>query len=240
MKTKQGLVIICLMSLVLLIVQSAFAENIEPQNTGEECYQDGNLEQTMESTMEQSGENYMYNWRHRYRTNIQQGIDNKSVTMECNLSKKAGKMYVNTYEYEKGMSVEVKEQSQNKLQIKVSAEFKEGKVLVLNIDGSALKIKNSQQLKVKFDGNEMAETNVDEIIHGNGTEAKFAAAIGEDGGQYLVYIPHFSEHIISFEIVGLASSQSVNFMVGAVGIAILTVVLLMLIIIKIGKFKKEE
>jgi hypothetical protein len=77
-------------------------------------------------------------------------------------------------------------------------------------------------------------------VHGNGIQAKFASAVGEDGGQYLVYIPHFSEHIISFEIIESTSSQSINLMLEAVGIAILTIVILMLIVIKIGKFKKEE
>ena len=149
-------------------------------------------------------------------------------------------MYVNSYEYEKGMTVEIKTQSQYKLEIKVSAEFKEGKVLVLNIDGSAFQVKNSQQLKIKFDGKEMEESDVDEVIHGNGTQAKFAAAIGEDGGQYLVYIPHFSEHLISFEIVELTTSQSIDFMIGAIGLAILTVVILMLIVIRIGKYRKKE
>jgi hypothetical protein len=217
-----------------LTTQFVIAENIESQSFGEENIQDGSMEQTME----QSSEDNMLNWRNQYRAKIQEGIENKSVTMECNLSKKAGKMYINSYEYEKGMTIEIKEQNQHKLEIKVSAEFKEGKVLVLNIDGSAFKVKSSQQLKIKFDGEEMKETDVDEIIHGNGSEAKFAAAVGEDGGQYIVYIPHFSEHLISFEIVEVVTTQSISFLIGAVGIAILTVVILILIAIKIGKFKK--
>lgn len=228
MISKKGLVVITVLSLLVFTAQIAIAENIEYQSEGES------------QTKEQISENYMQSWRYRYRNEIQEGVQNKSVAMECNISKQAGKLYINSYEYQKGMAVEVKEQSQYRLQVKVSAEFKEGKVLVLNIDGSAFKVKNSQQLTIKFDGKKMKETVVDEIIHGNGSEAKFAAAVGEDGGQYIVYIPHFSEHLISFEIVEVDTTQSMSLLIGAVGIAILTVVILMLIVIKIGKFKKEE
>ncbi|MCK5561015.1 MAG: hypothetical protein KAJ51_10495, partial [Thermoplasmata archaeon] len=204
--------------------------------------QDDTLIQNPEQnqTIEQTGENHMLQWRYRYRENIQEGIQNNSVAMECNISKKAGKLYVHSYEYQKGMTLEIKEQSQHRLQIKVAAEFKEGKVLVLNIEGSAFKVKNSQQLKVKFDGKEIGEANIDEVISGNSTQAKYTAAIGEDGGQYLVYIPHFSEHLISFEIIDVATGQSLSFIVEAIGVAILTVAILILVVVKIGKLKKEK
>lgn len=213
-----------------------------------EMTQNGTLEQNQEQNMNQTetkqgetqnDEATEYQWRYKYRNEIQKGIENETVVKECDLSKKAGKMYINSYEYQNGMSIEIKEQSKHKLEIKVSAEFKEGKVLVLNIDESAFKIKNSQELKIKFDGAEMKEVNVDEVINGTGTEALYASAIGENGGQYLVYIPHFSEHLITFEIVDIQSSQSVDFMLGAVGIGLLTVLVLVIVVIKIGNFKKD-
>lgn len=242
MMTKKGLVALCMMSLLIFSAQVVIAENTEGQEIGVDQGQEDIMTQTKEQnqTMEQMGENHMFQWRYQYRTQIQEGIENSTVVKECNISKKAGKLYINTYEYQKGMTLEVKEQSQFKLQIKVSAEFKEAKVLVLNIEDSAFKVKNSQKLMIKFDGKEINEANVDEIINGNGTEAKYAAAIGEDGGQYLVYIPHFSEHIISLEIIDLTTSQSVDFIIGAIGVAILTVLILILVVIKIGKFKNED
>jgi len=227
MITKKGLVVIFVLSLLLLSAQAAMAENNEYSSEGEA------------QTMEQTGENHMLQWRYRYRTKILEGVQNKSVTMECNISKKAGKLYINSYEYQKGMTVEVQEQSQNKLQIKVSAEFSEGKVLVLNIEESAFKVKNSQQLKVKFDGKEISEANIDEIIQGNTTQAKYATAIGDDGGQFLVYIPHFSEHLISFELINVPVTQTMDFIIGAIGIAILTLLILIVVVIKIGKFKND-
>lgn len=242
MITKKGLVALCVMSLLVFSAQIAIAQNSEGQDIGVDQGQEEVITQTKEQnqTMEQMGENHMFQWRYQYRTQIQDGIENNTVVKECNISKKAGKLYINTYEYQKGMTLEVKEQSQYKLEIKVSAEFKEGKVLVLNIEDSAFKVKNSQKLMIKFDGMEINQANVDEIINGNGTVAKYAAAIGEDGGQYLVYIPHFSEHIISLEIIDITTSQSANFIIGAIGIALLTVIILILVAIKIGKRKDEE
>ena len=197
MKTKKGLVILFVLSVLIFSAQMIMAENSESQSIGEDQTQEEPMGQNKvgNQTMEQIGENNMLQWRHQFRNKIQEGIQNNTIAKECNLSKRAGKLYINSYEYQNGMELEIKEQSQHKLQIKVSAKFKEGKVLVLNIEDSAFKVKNSQLLRIKFDGKEMKETNVDEIIKGNGTEAKYAAAIGEDGGQYLVYIPHFSEHI---------------------------------------------
>ena len=203
MMSKKGLVVIFVLSLLIFSAQITIAENSESPGDGESQVQEETplYNEEQNETMEQLGENYMNQWRYQYRNKIQEGIENNTVVKECNISKKAGKMYINSNEYQNGMTVEVKEQNQHKLQIKVSAEFKEGKVLVLNIEGSAFKVKNSQQLKIKFDGKEINEDNIDEVIKGIGTEAKFAAAIGEDGGQYLVYIPHFSDHMITFEII---------------------------------------
>jgi hypothetical protein len=242
MISKKGLVIIFVVGLLLNFTQLARAEYAEYTGEGEGQMPDDTAIQNQDQnqTMEQTGENYMLNWRHRYRKNINEGIQNNSVAMECNISKKAGKLYIHSYEYQKGMTVEIKEQSQHRLHIKVAAEFKEGKVLVLNVEGSAFKVKNSQQMKVKFDGKEIGEASIDEVISGNSTQAKYTAAIGGDGGQYLVYIPHFSEHLISFEIIEVATDQSLGFIVEAIGIAIVTVAILILVTIKIGKFKKEK
>jgi len=244
----------CNMTLEQEMTQNGTLEQNQEQNgtcnltMEQEMTQNGSLEQNQEQSKLQNeskqgeqnlNEDKRHQWRYQYRYEIQTGIENETVVKECNLSKKAGKMYINSYEYQNGMTVEVKEQSNHKLELKVSAEFKEGKVLVLNIDESAFKIKNSQQLKIKFDGSEMKEADIDEVINGTGSEAKYAAAIGESGGQYLVYIPHFSEHLITFEIVDVQSSQSMDFIVGAIGIGLLTILALILVVIKIGKFKNN-
>ena len=187
---------------------------------------------------ESNGKN-QYRWRYQYRYQIQQGIENGTVVMECNMTKKDGNMYVYSNEYEKGLSVEVGEQNKYKLQLRVSAEFKEGKVLVLNIDENAFQVKNSEKLRVMFDGKEINKGNIEDVIDGEGVEAQYAAAIGEDGGQYIVYIPHFSEHVITLEIIGVTESEAASFISAAIGAAFLTIIVLILIVVRIGKFKRD-
>ncbi len=122
--------------MLIFSAQIATAGNSENQGDGECQVEEEtalyNKEQNQ--TMEQLGVNFMDPWRYKYRNKIHEGIENKTIVKECNISKKTGKMYINSNEYQNGMTVEVKEQSQHKLQIKVSAEFKEGKILVLNYE----------------------------------------------------------------------------------------------------------
>ncbi len=160
------------------------------------------------------------------------------MIMECNISKKNGNLYVNSYEYQKGMMVEVKEQHKHQLQIKVSAEFKEGKVLVLNIEKNAFQVKNLEQLQIKFDGKEIKMGDIEDVLDGKGTQAQFATELGEDGGQFIIYIPHFSEHVITLENLELTKDEVSNFLLAAFGAGILTVFVLILIVVRIGKYRK--
>ncbi len=178
-------------------------------------------------------------WRDQYRPQIQQGIEDGTVVKECNISVKNGKTYINSCEYQKGMDVEIEEQNQHRLQLKASAEYTEGKVLILNVEKNTFQVENSNQLKVKFDGKEINEANIEDVIDGQGIEAQFAAVIGDDGGQYIVYIPHFSEHVITIEVVGITESEDVSFISAAIGAAFLTIIILILVVVRIGKYKRE-
>ncbi len=263
---KKSLVLLSVLALLLITIVSVSAEETEqplmgepntnigePGGDGEEtppewtdenkCNDSSEPIQEQETiknqTMDGNFEEKQYTWRNRYRYEIQNGIENETVVKECNITKKEGKMYIHSYEYQNGMSVEIKEQNGHKLEVKVSAEFKEGKVLVLNVDENAFKIKNSQKLLVKFDGNEIKETGIDEVVFGNGTEAKYAKAVGTGGSQYVVYIPHFSEHIITIETVGQSTTSSISLISAAIGASLITIGILILVAIKSGKYRKH-
>ena len=145
---------------------------------------------------------------------------------------------MNSYSYQQGMMVELEEQNRYRLQIRVSAEFEEGKVLVLNVEKNAFQVKNIEQFRIMFDGKEIKMGNIEDVIDGEGSEAQWTAVIGEDGGQYLVYIPHFSEHIITLEILDLTDKEATNYLLTAFGAGILTILVLVLIVVKIGKFRE--
>jgi len=154
------------------------------------------------------------------------------------MTMKNSNMYIYTHEYQKGMTIEVEERNKHQLQIKVSAEFSEGKVLVLNMEKNAFQVKNSENLRVKFDGQEIKLGNIEDVINGEGVEAKYATALGEDGSQFIIYIPHFSEHIISFELIDITDEKTTDFILGALGAAMLTIIVMILIIVRIGKYRE--
>lgn len=85
------------------------------------------------------------------------------------------------------------------LEIKVSSDNPEGKVVMIDIDEQFISIKNESEIIVKFDGEQIESTyDIDSILKGDSI-AKFHLILGEKGVGLLVYVPHFSEHTITVE-----------------------------------------
>lgn len=136
--------------------------------------------------------------------------------------------------YSLGMEIELLEVTKNKVRVRVRAEFSEGKVVALNIEENVLRFGNSENVRVRFDGNRIQRGSVEQVMAAEGEQASYVEAVGEGGSQFLVYIPHFSEHII--EIESLFEEElftGTNFAV--MGISILALVGLSGHIYKIGK-----
>jgi hypothetical protein len=145
---------------------------------------------------------------------------------------------MNSYEYQKGMDVEIDEQSQNMIQVRVQAEFKEGKVLVLNIENNAFKVESANQIRIRFDNQDINQGSVDDVLDGEGNIAQYSMSVGETGGQYLVYIPHFSEHTITIEALNGIESEKVQIPLAAIGAALMTLVILALVVVRLGKYRR--
>ena len=83
----------------------------------------------------------------------------------------------------------------------------------------------------------MQEGTLGEVLSENGSQAKYTASFGDGGAQFLVYIPHFSEHTIEIEsLVEFAEKElftGTHLLVSGLGILIL--IGLSLHIYKIGK-----
>jgi len=160
-------------------------------------------------------------WQHKYRYQIQAGIENGSLPVETTLMKKDGNIVQENNHYMSGMQVQLESAEDNKVRVRVSAEFKEGKVLALNIDDEVLRFGEMDQLRVCFDGEPIELGSVDNIIEADGDESTYVVALDKGGAQFLVYIPSFSEHVIDIEsLVELAKEKvftSANFTVMAIG-----------------------
>lgn len=108
-------------------------------------------------------------------------------------------MFQENNHYSKGMQLELLEVKGNRVRFRVSAEFEEGKAVAINIEENVLKFGSSGESNVYFDGKKIEKGTIEEVIEAKGTEAKYIGASGEGGAQFLIYIPHFSEHIIEIE-----------------------------------------
>jgi hypothetical protein len=135
------------------------------------------------------------------------------------------------------MEIELLEVTKNMVRVRVRAEFSEGKVVALNIEENVLRFGNSENVRVRFDGEWIQRGSVEQVMAAEGEQARYVETVEEGGSQFLVYIPHFSEHII--EIESLFEGElftGTNYAV--MGISILTLVGLSGHIYKIGKNRK--
>lgn len=88
--------------------------------------------------------------------------------------------------------------NQKTLKIIVSADFQEGKVVVVNIYQNTLPISRETDIIVQFDGRKISSVDsVEELIDLVGSEAKYCIFFGGNGIVFLIYIPHFSTHTIT-------------------------------------------
>ena len=100
------------------------------------------------------------------------------------------------YSYE--MKAQIMHQEKNQLKLKVSAENPEGRVLILHMDKSMLEYDAQHRIRVRIDGENITEVNVDAVMDDN-TNAKYAVVDNGDSVTVMVYIPHFSEHTVEVE-----------------------------------------
>ena len=164
-------------------------------------------------------------WKHKYREEIQNGVDNGTVIMETSFTIKNGNVVQENNHYQNGMKIELDDAKNNRVRVRVSADFEEGKVIVINVENEVLKFEELEDIKVYFDGEEIRMGKSEEVINATGDEAVFVVAMDSEGAQFLVYIPHFSEHIIEieslFEQMGEKLFTNTNYIVMVFGIIIL-------------------
>jgi hypothetical protein len=141
----------------------------------------------------------------------------------------------NHYHY--GMELELDEATKKRIRVRVRAEFQEGKLIVLNVEQDVLNLGESGNCNVYFDGQKMQQGTLGEVLEAQGSQARYVGAFGEGGAQLLVYIPHFSEHIIEIEsLVPLVEEvlfTQTNYVV--MGLSILALIGLSGYVYKIGK-----
>jgi hypothetical protein len=164
-------------------------------------------------------------------------VENGTLVMETSFTKRNRYIIQENNHYQYGMELNFEGIKGKRIRVRVTAEFQEGKVIALNIEENVLKFGKSGNSNVYFDGKQITHASIGEVIESRGTEAKYFEAVGEGGAQFLVYIPHFSEHIIEIESLLEQAKEELftrtNYLV--MGFSILALLGLTGYIYKIGK-----
>lgn len=174
-----------------------------------------------------------------YGAEIWQGVENGTVIMKTSLINNGGQLVKENYHYHSGMWLDLEQFKDNKVSVRVSAEYKERKVIVINIDANVLAFNKLDEIRVTFDGEPIEMGDSEELFETKGDKPKYVAALDTEDTQFLVYIPYFSEHTIEIEsLVEPAEEKffsSANYMV--MGLSILILIGLSIYIYKIGKWR---
>ena len=121
---------------------------------------------------------------------IQQG----KVGGEMDINEKASDFINYTY----GLHAHLKTREKNNLELTVSSENSQGKVIMVNVDKSTLNYDSNHKITVKIDGKEIKEESEDSVMAG-GSEGKYAVVNGENSVTVLIYVSHFSSHSVDIQ-----------------------------------------
>ena len=182
-------------------------------------------------------------WEDIYDDHIQTGIGEGSIGAEMTISKEGREAAADTITYLTGMELEMEKVSAQRVDITIRGDFSEGKIMVLNIDDTVIDISNVDDLVFKFDGEVMELSNINLMLTEKGDEALYCLTVGNDGLRVLIYIPHFSEHVITIESesfistpVDVSSGEFMGtFAMVAIIAGILVVLVLFVNVLRLGK-----
>lgn len=158
---------------------------------------------------------------------IENAIMNGKIAAEVALMYRDGNGICIEQTYHHQFRMQVLSLNQNRIQLEVSAENHEGKVLMLKFDRETFNA--SGGIKVTIDGNEVkSSTTIDGVLEASGSEIEDARYYIYDNGQeyvLLTYIPSFSTHTLAIET---ASGTDIT-VPALIGLALAIVILVVIV-----------
>ena len=170
-------------------------------------------------------------YSYQYQNEIDGAIEEEEVGGEITVEDDGE----TTETYLDGFQVQVRKREQNRMEFEVSGEFSEGKIVIMNMAQNRMQIQNMNQIRVLFDGEEVKiAQNMEEMRTSN--QARYMFAMGSDGIQVMVKIPHFSTHTIVVEkmdanepVVETEESSPINSTFAIVGIVVAAFIIIALV-----------
>ncbi len=126
---------------------------------------------------------------------------------------------------------------QNRFQVEVQSEIKNGRIVTLNVNKNALDAEHAKEIKVLLDDKKVKSCgSMEDLVDmEGGDEAGYYMVSGNSQSTIFVYVPSFSTHIIT---VGLA--DGLMGIVLPVALAIGFVAVIVALVIRRGKKNKDE
>jgi len=161
-------------------------------------------------------------------TEIMQGIEKGRIGANIYISTH-GVDFVN---YSHEIRAQVKIMERNRVRVEISSELHQGKVIMIVLNKSAMEFGKYYKLNVTLDGIPVPKGDYQEVMNST-IQAKYVA-IEENGNLYLLlYIPHFSTHIIDIESGQESSGGSEERVTGFLSSSTIWIIVLAIIVIGI-------
>jgi len=142
---------------------------------------------------------------HLYDEGVQEGIYEKKISGVFNVRNRM----ISHEILEEGFEIIPLVLESGKIEFRVTGEFPEGRLVILNID--EVNIDELGDFLVFFDELKIGKMDADKILDYTGNDAKYAIKETDNGLQLFVYIPHFSEHLISIQSVPVNDGNDSGF-----------------------------
>jgi len=173
-----------------------------------------------------------HHWMHEDA--LERALERHRLGAEMSLMVYQGNALYETMEYDRALSLQVIKAERNRIQLQVSSDEHQGKVILVNLDRDTLDVIKGTPT-VRLDGSSIRQTsNPLEVLEANGStagDAVYCIVSSGDVAQVMVYVPSFSTHEISIEsalpldqVAGLAGIMAVGGALAVIAVAALVLV----------------
>lgn len=158
---------------------------------------------------------------------VQTAIANGMVAGELSLMVRNGSAMFDLLQYQTGFMLEVKQASENHIQLIASSNEHKGRVAIINLDRGTFDTRTDNDIVITLDGKTILQTkNPLDVLSNSGSndsDAVYCIETTPNGSQIMIYVPSFSIHELDISSVSpLASVLGITGLMAFLG-AIATV-----------------